>query len=138
MDHLLFLQKLKVYNFDETTIDWFKSYLGGRSQVVQVESKQSNPSHLSDHAVPQGSILGGLIFIIFSNDFTESSTEGESVMYVDDNTDVVHSSDPHMLKQKIQHEADCSANWLADNRMCVSGDKSKLLMMGTKKLRASK
>ena len=59
-------------------------------------------------------------------------------MYVDDNTDVVHSSDPHMLKQKIQHEADCSANWLADNWMCVSGDKSKLLIMGTKKLRASK
>ena len=138
VDHLIFLQKLKVYKFDEATIEWFKSYLGGRSQVVQVESKQSKPSYSSDHAVPQGSILGGLIFIIFSNDFPESSTEGESVMYVDDNTDVVHDSDPHLLKQKIQHQADCSANWLADNRMCVSGDKTKLLIMGTKKLKTTR
>ena len=83
VDHLLFLKKLKLYNFDESTIQWFQSYLGGRSQVVQVESKLSKSSQLSDHAVPQGSILGGLIFIIFPNDFPDSSSEGESVMYVD-------------------------------------------------------
>ena len=102
---------------------------------MQVESKLSKSSQLSDHAVPQGSILGGLIFIIFSNDFPDSSTEGESVMYVDDDTDVAHDTDPHHLQQKIQHEADSSANWLADNRMCVAEERSKLLILGTKSLR---
>ena len=103
-----------------------------------MESKLSSSSNLSDHGVPQGSILGGLIFIIFSNDFPESSNAGESSMYVDDDTDVAHDGDPDQLKEKIQYEADCSANWLADNRMCVAGEKTKLLIVGTKRLRSSK
>ena len=138
VDHEIFLQKLRVYNFDEATVQWFNSYLSGRSQVVQVESKQSSSCNLKDHAVPQGSILGGLIFIIFSNDFPESSPEGDSVLYVDDDTDVVSDNDPVQLHQKIQNNADCSESWLRDNRMCVAGEKSKLLVIGTRNLRSSK
>ena len=138
VDHQLLLQKLEVYNFDENSVQWFKSYLSERSQIVQVESKLSKPCKLEDHAVPQGSILGGLIFIIFSNDLPASSNEGESVMYVDDDTDVTHDPNPVQLQQKIQHKADCSASWLKDNRMCVAGEKSKLLIIGTSELRSSK
>ena len=138
VDHDILLQKLKLYNFHEDSIEWFKSYLSQRSQIVQVESKQSKPLNLEDHAVPQGSILGGLIFIIFSNDFPACNQVGESVMYVDDATVVVQDSDPELLRQKIQLEADLSADWLRDNRMCVAGEKSKLLIIGTKKLRDMK
>ena len=139
VDHQILLQKLRVYNFDESAISWFQSYLSKRTQIVQVESKQSmSSSNLEEHAVPQGSILGGLIFIIFSNDFPDCNEVGQSVMYVDDDTDVVSDPDPELLLQKIQFQADRSASWLKDNRMCVSGDKSKLLISGTKKLRSSK
>ena len=136
VDHLILLQKLRIYQFSEETINWFSSYLGGRSQVVQVESKQSKSSNLEDHAVPQGSILGGLIFIIFSNDFPASNQIGESVVYVDDDTDVVSDGDPNSLKQKIQTVANNSSGWLTDNRMCVAGEKSKLLVIGTRKLKS--
>ena len=138
VDHQILLEKLSVYNFDEATINWFCSYLGNRTQLVQVESKQSKPCNMEEHAVPQGSILGGLIFIIFSNDFPDCNEDGESVLYVDDDTDVIHDHDPDHLLQKIQVQADRSAGWLKDNRMCVSGDKSKLLVTGTKKLRSVK
>ena len=138
VDHDIFLQKLKVYNFDDATMEWFKSYLSGRSQVVQVESKRSSCQALADYGVPQGSILGGLIFIIFSNDFPESASEGDSVLYVDDDTDVVSHDNPVELNQKIQYKADNSVGWLRDNRMCVAGKKSKLLIIGTRQLRASK
>ena len=138
VDHQILLEKLQAYNFDEPSINWFKSYLGERSQLVQVQSKQSKLCHLGNHAVPQGSILGGLIFIIFSNDFPASSEEGDSVMYVDDDTEVVHDADPEALQIKIQNEADRSTSWLKDNRMCVAGEKSKLLVMGTSKLRSKK
>ena len=53
-------------------------------------------------------------------------------MYVDDDTEVVHDKDSENLKEKIQKEADLSVNWLKDNRMCVAGDKSKLLINGTR------
>ena len=138
VDHQILLEKLKAYNFDESAVHWFQSYLSNRSQLVQVESKQSELCQLDDHAVPQGSILGGLMFIIFSNDFPASTTEGESVMFVDDDSEVVQDSDPEALQRKIQIEAVNSANWLEDNRMCVAGDKSKLLVMGTRQLRSMK
>ena len=101
-----------------------------------MESKQSKSSNLEDHAVPQGSILGGLIFIIFSNDFPASNQIGESVVYVDDDTDVVSDGDPNSLKQKIQTVANNSSGCLTDNRMCVAGEKSKLLVIGTRKLKS--
>ena len=69
LDHEIILRKLAVYNFDARSIEWFRSYLGGRSQSVQVETKQSQSSQLSYHAAPQSSILGGLLFIINENDF---------------------------------------------------------------------
>ena len=69
LDHSILLKKLKVYNFDQNSINWFKSYLSDRSQSVQVETKQSPLQDLGDHAAPQGSVLGGIFFIINENDF---------------------------------------------------------------------
>jgi uncharacterized membrane protein required for colicin V production len=57
IDHELFLEKLKIYKFSENSIKWFKSYLENRRQLVQVETKTSDPEVLTEVAVPQGSIL---------------------------------------------------------------------------------
>ena len=138
LDHNILLKKLALYNFDEYSLQWFKSYLSGRSQSVQVEAQQSPAEDLGDHAAPQGSVLGGILFLINENDFPACREEGESVLFVDDDTDVVNDSDPELLMQKIQHEADLSCSWLQDNRMVVAGEKSKLLIIGTKELRKSK
>ena len=61
LDHIILLRKLVAYNFDERSVKWFQSYLSDRSQSVQIETKQSSPEQLSDHAAPQGFILGGLL-----------------------------------------------------------------------------
>ena len=87
---------------------------------------------------PQGSVLGGILFIINENDFPACRVEGESVLFVDDDTDAVSDADPDTLVAKMQAEADNSCEWLKDNRMCVAGHKSKLLIVGTKELRRSK
>ena len=119
-DHSILLKKLAVYNFDENTISWFKSYLSGRSQAVQVETKQGALEDLDDHAAPQGSVLGGLLFIINENDFPACREEGESVLFVDDDTDCVSDANPDTLIEKMQHEADNSCDWLQDTRMCIA------------------
>ena len=61
VDHIILLEKLKIYNFHDDSVEWFRSYLSQRSQIVQVESKLSKSCSTGGHAVPQGSILGGLI-----------------------------------------------------------------------------
>ena len=87
--------------------------------------------HGGDHAVPQESVLGGLLHLINSNDFPACHDVGESVVYVDDDSDTVHSKDPEEIINLIEQEAGNSAKWLNDNRLCVSADKSKLLIVGT-------
>ena len=136
--HKTLKEKLALYNFNKDSIAWIMSYLSDRSQQVQVESKTSAPLQCGDHAVPQGSVLGGLLHVINSNDLPACHEEGEGVVYVDDDSDTVHASDPQVLTQLIETEANNSADWMKDNRLCVSAGKSKLLIIGTKKLKTTK
>ena len=69
VDHGILVDKLKLYNFDPAAVAWFESYLGDRYQYVMVEASLSDPKPVGRQSVPQGSILGPLLFIIFYNDF---------------------------------------------------------------------
>ncbi len=63
----ILLQKIKIYNLDDNPLCWFKSYLQGRHHCVQFKGKMSE-TRPDTHGVPQGSILGSLLVIIFMND----------------------------------------------------------------------
>ena len=136
--HKILLKKLELYKFDKNALEFFKSYLSARKQRVQVESKISECRDIGEIAVPQGSVLGGLFFIIFQNDFPANAESGESILYADDDTDNVHDDDPDALQNKIQIKANKSTEWITDNRMVFSGEKTKLIIVGTKDLRQRK
>ena len=89
VDHQILLQKLELYNFCPNSISWFRSYLEGRSQIVKVELKLNDPKSVGEQGVPQGSLLGPILFLVFYNDFPDVREEGHSVLYADDDTDTV-------------------------------------------------
>ncbi len=78
----ILLKKLSVYQCDKNTIDWLKSYLQNREQCVQFKGKISNTKPVT-HGLPQGSILGPLLFIIFMNDLP-LHVDSSLNMYADD------------------------------------------------------
>merc|ERR1712155_305839 len=70
VNHNLLLEKLKLMGFSNDVIKWFKSYLENRSQVVYVDGKLSGVKKVKI-GVPQGTVLGALLYILFTNDIPE-------------------------------------------------------------------
>ena len=71
VDHSILLDKLKLYGFDDISLAWVKNYLSGRTQSVYIDGVFSSYRDV-DAGVPQGSILGPLFYLMFTNDFPET------------------------------------------------------------------
>ena len=85
IDHNILLDKLKYYGLDDIAIKLFRSYLTNRYQYVQIENAKSQLLEINT-GVPQGSILGPLLFIIYINDISQSSDKFDFIVYADDTT----------------------------------------------------
>ena len=147
VNHEILLKKMKEYKFTEDTVSWFTSYLLGRSQCVQIESSFS-PVIPVPWGVPQGSILGPLLFLLFLNELpdvvksdaedTSNDADNDVVIYADDNTPITSDKDPIQLQRKVQDEANLVTRWFSKSDMICSSDKTKLLIIGTNLNRKSK
>ena len=120
VDHPLLLQKLKLLGLQDDAIAWMDSYLSGRTQSVIVDGCLSPPLDI-ECGVPQGSILGPLLYIIFTNDIPDLVHHhsvshkdqpltcqgcGCTVCYVDDTTYSFASPDPVELSTNLTSQYD--------------------------------
>ena len=132
LDHIILIAKLKYYGLDESAITWFQSYLCNRFQYVEVDGIKSEPRRVNT-GVPQGSILGPLLFIIYMNDINHASNIFQSILYADDtslnSTMSIFSNGSHEpLSPKINAEINLIFEWLSANKLSLNVGKTKYMI----------
>ena len=138
LDHSILLQKLKFYGVSGTSLQWFTSYLINLRQLVDIDGTYSTVTNLTT-GVPQGSILGPLLFIIYMNDIHEASKNFHAILYADDTS--LYSSlgsfnlnlnrknyDISILSIKINNELSNIQQWLNINKLSLNVNKTKYMI----------
>ena len=135
VDHNILLQKLAEYNFDAKSLSWFRSYLKDRKQMVKVNGSTSEQSPISS-GVPQGSILGPILFLMSINDLPLQNSLDHLDLFADDATETAHGDSITTIETQLQIKADEIGKWCKANKMVLNADKTKgMLLASQQKLR---
>merc|ERR1712121_274177 len=119
IDHDILLKKMKIYNYHDSTIKWFKSYLEDRKMKTKVRNTSSEEENMQPYGTTQGSVLGAILIILYVNDFPSEREESDTTCYVDDNADITNDRELTKLKEKTQKEATNSHEWLKANGLAL-------------------
>jgi hypothetical protein len=136
LDHPILLNKLDYYGIKGDALNLMKSYLSDRKQYVEIDGIQSDTLVIKT-GVPQGSILGPLLFIIYINDIANSSNIFEFIIYADDTTlsgtlkIIIKKSQMKSINEIINNELSNINDWLKVNKLSLNIQKSKFILFHT-------
>ena len=128
VDHGILLDKLKAIGVD--SLCWFESYLKDRRQCVEVNNAMSEFLPMTC-GVPQGSILGPQLFLLYINDMSISLNCNLS-LYADDSALYFAHDDPSVIAKRLSCELANCKKWLIDNKLSLHVGKTESLLFGTK------
>ena len=124
----LLIEKLKAYNLGNEAINLIKNYLTSRKQCVKIGNCISNVVDVLK-GVPQGSIMGPIIFNIFINDILYFTEEASLINYADDNTLTFCHEDVNEIKCTLEKESVNMIRWFRENRMQANPHKFQAIMI---------
>ena len=133
LDHKILLQKLKHYGIRGVALKLFESYLSNRKQCVVLNNYTSSTKNIS-FGVPQGSILGPLLFILYVNDITNCSKYLHFILFADDTNLFYSCSDINVLFQTVNAELAKLAKWFRANKLSLNVEKTNYILFGGKHL----
>ena len=138
LDHEILLNKLNYYGVHNVALNWFKSYLSDRQQYIEFNGTSSSILKIQT-GVPQGSILGPLLFLIYMNDIHLVSDKFNSILYADDTTldsplcsfDIMSDNKGYnkaIITKSINSELKAITDWLAVNKLSLNVKKTKFMI----------
>ena len=120
-----------MYGFNNDSLSWFRNYLHGRVQYAKVNGVTSD-YRITRCGVPQGSILGPLLFVIYINDLAQCITECRLNLNADDTT--LYNASPSYvdLMMSLRLELTTLTEWMLANKLTLNVKKTKFMIFGSK------
>ena len=136
VNHQILLRKIQSVGLSTSALKWFNSYLTNRYQVVRIHSGSVSDPLPVECGVPQGSILGSLLFSIYLNDLPEVPRLWSTECYVDDTKLFVSIIfyDSQRIVQEMNEDLLQVRDWCFGNRPLLNPDKTKLIVFGSRQI----
>ena len=136
IDHELLSKKLSIYGATPSSVAWFKSYLSERKQFIS-SGKTTSEQLTVKQGVPQESILGPVLFLLFVNDMPLHVQKSTMDIYADDTTLSLSSNwkTLPLLNQSLSQDLSEKERWDRENKMYMNMQKTKALLVTGKRLR---
>ena len=132
VDHSILLEKLKLYSIKNRLLLWIKDYLSSRQQCTLANGIMSEPADI-ECGVPQGSILGPLLFLVYINDVDNICKNIKIMLFADDTVMYTSHGNDDTAVQLLQEDVNRFAGWCKRNKLTLNIDKTKFLGFGLKK-----
>ena len=133
VDHLILLKKLYCYGIRDVSFDWFRSYLSCREQCSMVGDVRSSFMDEGQYGVPQGSVLGPFLFLLYINDIFDCiSSKTFCHLYADDTVIIQSAKNPESLKSGLEKQLEYLSAWFYCNKLSVNTTKTEVIFFGRK------
>ena len=131
VDHNILLRKLEHYGVRGIANKWFQSYLNSRKQTVSINGVRSEEV-IMNYGVPQGSILGPLLFLIYINDLHTAINHSTVRHFADDTNLIIKNKSAKVLTRDLNKDLKSLTKWLQANKIALNAKKTQLIIFRSK------